>query len=277
MKRETSVLLTAGEYIGEEQHFSCIHKTVGGRFAPHWHEFLEIELVVGGSGTQTLNGQDYPLCAGCVYLLSPLDFHSVTGSEDLELYNLMFEESLLPSALVSAVYAGGGSVLYLSEQEFTELVDLCRLMRAEYDRKEVYREDILVHLLSVFVSRILRRLPPAENSERIGRGDIQNAVAYMQRHFKDNPTLADTATAVNLNAGYFSQKFRAETGRTYTAYLTDLKIAYAKRLLKADVFSVTEVCFASGFSSLSNFLKVFKTQTGVSPLQYANKQKRRVD
>ena len=275
MKRETSVLLTAGEYIGEEQRFSCIHKTMSDRFAPHWHEFLEIELVVGGSGTQTLNGQDYPLCAGCVYLLSPLDFHSVTGSEDLELYNLMFEESLLPSALVSAVYAGGGSVLYLSEQEFTELVDLCRLMDAEYARRETYREEILAHLLAVFVSRILRRLPQTGKPEA-ATGDIQNAVAYIQRHFKDTPTLADTAATVDLHPGYFSRKFRTETGRTYTAYLTDLKVSYAKRLLRAGVFSVTEVCFASGFSSLSNFMKVFKSQTGMSPLQYANKKKQRV-
>lgn len=267
MKKETSILLTAGEYIGNEQRFFCTHKTINGEFRPHWHEFLEIELVIGGEGVQTLNGRKYPLKAGCAYLLSPLDFHSVAVMKDLELYNLMFDESLLSDELIAAVYASGGSLVYLSPQEFAELHDLCRLIETEYARQEVYREDILGHLLAVFVSRMLRRLEKNEQQEMV-TGDIQKAVSYMQRHFKDAPSLADIAAVANLHPGYFSRKFRAETGRTYAAYLTELRIAYAKRLLSADVFSVTEVCFASGFSSLSNFMKVFKAQTGMSPLRY---------
>ena len=158
--------------------------------------------------------------------------------------------------------------MYLSPEEFAELHALCRLIEAEYTRREAYREDILGHLLSAFVSRMLRRLAKTEQEETV-TGDIQRAVAYMQRHFKDTPSLTDIAAVANLHPGYFSRKFCTKTGRTYTAYLTELKIAYAKRLLSADVFSVTEVCFASGFSSLSNFMKVFKAQTGMSPLRYA--------
>ena len=44
----------------------------------HWHDFYEIEIVIRGTGTQIFNGRNYELKRGCAYLLSPLDFHSVS-------------------------------------------------------------------------------------------------------------------------------------------------------------------------------------------------------
>ena len=47
---------------------------------------------------------------------------------------------------------------------------------------------------------------------------------------------------------------------------------FAKNLL-INGMKVTEACFESGFESLSNFLKVFKAQTGQSPKEYQKKKK----
>lgn len=55
--------------------------------------------------------------------------------------------------------------------------------------------------------------------------------------------------------------FRKYTGKTYSEYLTELKLDYSKKLLLTTDLSITDICFSSGFSSVSNFLKAFKQKT----------------
>ena len=44
----------------------------------HWHDFLELELVLSGSGEQILNGQKTELKRGCLSVIRLTDFHQVT-------------------------------------------------------------------------------------------------------------------------------------------------------------------------------------------------------
>ncbi|MBP3381035.1 MAG: helix-turn-helix domain-containing protein [Clostridia bacterium] len=273
MKREEAKLLVAEEFIGATESFSCECRKCIYNFDLHWHDFCEIEVVTSGTGTQILNGREYTVSRGTVYMLSPLDFHSGVTDGEIELYNLMFHESLLPEELLRAVYTGKDRLLQFPPQEFEEIVSLCRLLETEYGKREQYREDILKNLLECLVALVLRKLPPTEQTETAETGDIKRAVLYIQRHFKESPALSEVAKTVNLHPNYFSQKFREETGESFTAYITEQKISYAKKLLLCSDLTVTEICFASGFCSLSNFMKVFKKAVGVPPLQYVQQQK----
>lgn len=273
MKREEAKLLVAEKYIGATEPFSCERRKFDYAFDLHWHDFCEIEVVLDGVGKQVLNGREYTVSRGAVYMLSPLDFHCGVPGENVEMYNLMFHESLLPEELLRAVYTGKDRLVQASPRGFEEIVSLCRLLEAEYGKRERYREDILKNLLECLVALVLRELRFTEKSENAETGDIKRAVLYIQRHFKENPTLAEVAATVNLHPNYFSQKFREKTGESFTSYITGQKISYAKKLLLCSDLSVTEICFASGFASLSNFMKVFKQQTGLSPLQYAKRKK----
>ena len=94
----------------------------------------------------------------------------------------------------------------------------------------------------------------------------------MQLHFKENPTLAEVASYSGFNPNYFSQKFKETVGKTYIDYLVDLKVSYAKKLLMSSNMSITDICFSSGFTSISNFMRVFKNKYGMSPNAYRNKK-----
>lgn len=270
MSEKNGAYLSPQVQIGESQSLTVHRKHFRGFTQLHWHGFFEIEVILGGHGTQTLNGQPYPLKRGCIYFLTPLDFHEVTAEEDVELYNLMFREDMLSQTLLSTVYeAGQGRILYLTEPDFDEVFSLCSLLEQEYSRQAPHREEYLRNLLECFLILIFRQLRQTlPDSGQTRKDYIQKAMLYLQWNFRKNPSLADVAAAVNLNANYFSQRFREETGQSYTEYLTGLKLAYAKRLLRSGELSVTEVCFDSGFTSLSNFLKVFRQETGLSPSQY---------
>ena len=61
--------------------------------------------------------------------------------------------------------------------------------------------------------------------------------------------------------------FKKYYGQTPRQYLIDKRIEKSKEELRNGV-SVTETCFAVGFESLSSFSTLFKTKTGISPIEF---------
>ena len=73
---------------------------------------------------------------------------------------------------------------------------------------------------------------------------------------------------VNVSPYYFSKLFKEETGENFIEYLTGLRIAHAKELLKNPALSIKEICVMSGYSDPNYFSRIFKKQENMSPSEY---------
>ena len=89
----------------------------------------------------------------------------------------------------------------------------------------------------------------------------------MELHFKERISLSQLADEAGYHPTYFSELFKRTTGETYIEALTKLRVGYARTLL-AGGFSVSEVCYMSGFGSLSGFATAFKRLCHMSPRAY---------
>jgi AraC-like DNA-binding protein len=76
------------------------------------------------------------------------------------------------------------------------------------------------------------------------------------------PTLAKTC---GVSAGHLSRLFHQSTGLTLTEFIGRVRVEHARQLLQKQDQRVTEVAFASGFNSLSQFHRVFRRVFGHSP------------
>ena len=76
------------------------------------------------------------------------------------------------------------------------------------------------------------------------------------------------ARGVHLSPGHLSREFRRAFGESPYAYLMTRRIERAMALLRRGGMSVTEVCFAVGFSSLGTFSTRFSELVGVPPSVY---------
>ncbi len=106
----------------------------------------------------------------------------------------------------------------------------------------------------------------------LGHQGIARAKAYVDTHFR-NPQLqqSDVAAAVELSTAHLSYLFHREVGVTFTNYVQSRRIAEAKHFLKHTERTITEICFACGFSSLTHFNRVFRKGDGRNPSQYRQK------
>lgn len=93
---------------------------------------------------------------------------------------------------------------------------------------------------------------------------IVRARQFIDAHFAEPLTLADMAAAACCSPYHFNREFKRHYGLTPLHYLTDKRMAEARRLLSADR-PVAEVCEAVGYESLGTFSALVKKRTGRSP------------
>lgn len=97
---------------------------------------------------------------------------------------------------------------------------------------------------------------------------IIDAIYYMEQHYQENPSLETVALLSGYSASHFSRLFHTQLGKTYSEYLTRIRIRHAQDLLLNTKKSVTEIALETGYLHTGNLSEQFKQQTGMTPLQY---------
>ena len=87
---------------------------------------------------------------------------------------------------------------------------------------------------------------------------------FVETNFQKPIDTQQIANEVNLSLPAFCRYMKKTTKLTYTDFVNQYRIQYAKKLLIQDK-NVTEACFESGFESLSYFNRIFKKWTGETP------------
>jgi len=96
---------------------------------------------------------------------------------------------------------------------------------------------------------------------------VTAALRCINTRYAELRSLSEIADEVGCSVTYLTRLFRRHTGKTVHGYLTECRIVHAKRFLESGT-SVTEVCYRTGFSDCSAFIRVFRESEGITPLQY---------
>jgi len=100
---------------------------------------------------------------------------------------------------------------------------------------------------------------------------IWKARKFIEERCAERISLTQVASALRMSPTHLSEKFREVTGTNFVRYIAQARFETACRLLREADLRVSEIGFAVGFQSLSQFNRVFKKLSGKSPTEYRSR------
>lgn len=101
---------------------------------------------------------------------------------------------------------------------------------------------------------------------------IRKAVDSISGSFAPGITLKELAAQLCISPSYLSILFKKETGKTFTEFVTEKRIGFAMQLLTQTNLPINTVAVECGIPDNNYFARLFKAQTGMTPLAYRQKQ-----
>ena len=235
----------------------------------HWHDFYEIEIILSGEGKCILNGVEKQMSRGSVFFLTPVDFHSVEVIKPIGLYNIMFAENWIDDEIYGGILdLRAGYAMLNNNETFERLVSFCALLIEEQRSVQLlFSESYAFVVLKCILIEMLRLLCGGQ-TQQLDVKPVRRAMNYIQLYSKEQITLESVSKFVNLSSTYLSALFHECVGSTFKEYLTQVRIKHACVLLRYSDLPIIQVCFQSGFNSMSNFFRAFKKSMGTAPYRY---------
>lgn len=98
---------------------------------------------------------------------------------------------------------------------------------------------------------------------------IKPIVEWLEQVYPENIGLLEISEQANLSAQHLNKLFRETFGMSSYAFLVQLRIREAKRLLLTEVdLTLKDIAKRVGFNAVSHFMTTFKSREGMTPNQY---------
>ena len=245
----------------------------------HNHDYIELLYALTPGATVWINGDAYPFEEGDLVLINSQEPHTVTSPTVSSHICVKFSPGILYSdeqALLEFKYV----TPFISEKRHQkrfckgelEMLDVHGLMHDimwEWEEKSVAYELMIRAKLLVLFSGILRYWHDGKEmlSNLSITDTVKRALDYTDEHYA-TATERDVADFCAVSYNHFSRTFKRTMGKSFSDYLTQIRLREAEKLLLLSDKSMTEIALEVGFSSSSHFISRFRESRDMTPGQF---------
>lgn len=264
MSKHVPFKLGKERYFTKDPNFTVVEHLLRKDYPLHWHEFYEIEFVVSGNATETINGTKYEVGPGFAVLLTPADLHSyknVDAQKYLTIHNVKFSSYLLPPELQKALNGISSPLCGIC----SEIAPIFRKLLTEYNGNSFAREQFILASITQICILLFRCCQEARFTPKDPEREM---IMYIREHFLEPINVEMVAGVVHLTPNYFSEFFKKHMGIGFSAYVKKLRLEFAANLLLTSDITVQQTAQQSGFNSVAHFFNSFKSEYGMPPEQF---------
>ena len=113
--------------------------------------------------------------------------------------------------------------------------------------------------------------PYNDDSNKLSKDRLHEIYNYIIQNFNKEITLDDISSHANMTPSAFCRFFKKRTNKNFIEYLNEVRISNACKYLLESGLNISEIAFYCGYKTVSNFNKIFKKTTGLSPKAYREK------
>lgn len=253
----------------------------------HWHDHVELNVIIKGNMTYLINGKQVNLHEGYIYCFWAAAPHQVIAAIDdtkLVCVYLPFADFLslvVPNGFRDDLLAG--HVLTSPSADVTDPLTVARWAH-EWDTVEEQAANLLRDEVRLRVRRLalnscradkMKHAKEAEhkrNSAHIADkrtiARVQAMTSFINKEFMEPIDVSDVAKVSGLHASNATATFRKVLGQSIAQYLRQRRLNHALKLLADTDMAIIEVAYESGHGSLTRFYDAFQRQVHCTPKDY---------
>ncbi|WP_200630886.1 helix-turn-helix domain-containing protein [Paenibacillus sp. S28] len=253
----------------------------------HSHDFSELVVILQGSAVHIIEGREYPVTAGQVFLIHSGVSHGYKNVDGIEYINVMFQPEQLLQLSELRLLPGFQALFYiepfyrkemnfkgmltLNEAQLQEATKLLDLILTEYElQPQGYRLMIRSYFTALvgLLSRYYQIGSGADDNKALRIGE---AVTYIEEHFLQPITLQAMADKAYLSTRQFQRVFTRNYHTTPMDYVIRKRLDYSCTLLRHPNLSISQVALESGFRDQNYYARQFRKVYNCTPSEYREK------
>lgn len=258
----------------------------------HNHPEYELNLIVGISGTRIVGDSTEKYTHADLVFLGPYLPHKWDGDQeminndvDYRVITIQFAIDLFSSSLfnkdrfqaIKELLIRSRRGIVFHEHTIKEAAPLM----AELAKDNGFENVVLFFKLMDLLSKAqnTRSLSSEINKEMAQNSHnkrIQHAYNYIMMNYKRvDFSIKEISSELNMSDSAFSHFFKKNAFRSFSSFLSDLRLSHACKLLLSTDFTIAQICNESGFNNISNFNRLFKKYRNSTPKAYRNRYQER--
>jgi AraC-like DNA-binding protein/mannose-6-phosphate isomerase-like protein (cupin superfamily) len=251
----------------------------------HSHDFCELVIVTRGHAMHRLEGSEFPVTAGDIFLLQGRQKHYFYDRENLDLINIMYdpEKMALPENelrrmpgycamfILEPAYRRlhrFASRLHLKRVPLAHAEMLAAEMEKECTQQHPGFEAILRAKLVELIVYLSRAYTATESTEADALLRVGNVIGALENNFSKDWKLDDLTKIAHMSKSSLLTVFRKATGQPPIEYLVRLRIQKAMDLLRTTNLTITDIALEVGFNDSNYFTRQFRRVVGDTPRTY---------
>ncbi|MBR6391459.1 MAG: AraC family transcriptional regulator [Lachnospiraceae bacterium] len=249
-------------------------------YPPHWHSSMEIIMPLESYYIAEVAGHRFELREGDVLFIFPCNLHTLyappKGKRIIFQPEMQFLHQLKE---IDAILSLMAPVRLITANNAPDIYpDIRKLLLEIADEYQFFgslsEAIIYSKLLEMLV--IAGRYYMSHATTFDSTGDKRQEYTakfiticdYIANNCTEELSLDQMADLSGFSKFHFSRLFKQFSGQTFYQYVSHKRIEHAELLLAREDLSITDVATASGFESLSAFIRMFKQIKGMTPTQY---------
>lgn len=247
----------------------------------HVHNCFEIGLCRSGAGIFIVADKVFSCSAGDAIFINNREFHTLRNASplnsDWKFINLdpaaLLAGWVMPSepALDVSRLSGRAFVNVVHEKDNPDIVFMVRKLVDELEQESPGYQSLVRSLLwglMVMLQRLVPEDNPGAENDPAEIERIYPAMHYISSHYFDTVEIRKLANLCYCSLSTFRRIFKRSLGCLPLEYVNNIRLKAAAVMLVSTDNSILDIALNSGFPTLSNFNRQFKSKFKCSPSHY---------
>ena len=268
----------SGKWTASPRGFLIERHVADTMCAAHWHDHIEINLLLDGSMTYLFNGRQEHVESGRLVLFwAAIPHQTISVTTDVPLiciYLPLVDFLALPISKAARQAIMQGAFVTQAAKD-TVSGHVASRWSAEWESGGESRRLLVFDEVKLIVRRVILDHAEREGGAREAGTALNPRVRHAQlladmihARFYEKLTLASLAAVAGLHATTINRALREILGMSVMEYVTRYRLARAMQRLAETDDAILEIALDCGFGSTTRFYDVFKQRSGKTPRQF---------